>query len=70
MSFKPLVVNNNNMQFLPVSTFFLAEASSKRFTYGNPWQTCYIRHLLNYPRSIHMFQGATGNLGTIAISVM
>ncbi len=26
---------------------FLAEASSKRFTYYYPWQTCYIRHLLN-----------------------
>ncbi len=26
---------------------FLAEASSKRFTYYYAWQTCYIRHLLN-----------------------
>ncbi len=27
---------------------FLAEASSKHFTYYYPWQTCSIRHLLNY----------------------
>ncbi len=26
---------------------FLAEASSKWSTYYYPWQTCYIRHLLN-----------------------
>ncbi len=32
---------------------FLAEASSKRFAYYYPWQTCYIRHLLNSPGSIH-----------------
>ncbi len=30
---------------------FLAKASSKRFTYYYPWQTCYIRHLLNSPGS-------------------
>ncbi len=32
---------------------YLAEASSKRFTYYYPWQTCSIRHLLNSPGSIH-----------------
>ncbi len=32
---------------------FPAEASSKRFTYYYPWQTCTIRHLLNSPGSIH-----------------
>ncbi len=32
---------------------FLAEASSKRFTYYYPWQTCSIRHLLNSPGSVH-----------------
>ncbi len=49
----------------------LAEASSKRFTYYYPWQTCYIRHMLNLPGEYtpaHTLQGAMGNLGTIAIS--
>ncbi len=31
----------------------MAKASSKRFTYYYPWQTCYMRHLLNSPGSIH-----------------
>ncbi len=48
---------------------FLAEARSKLFTYYYLWQTCYVRHLRNSPGSIHTLQGATGNLGTIAISV-
>ncbi len=39
------------MQFL--YSLFLAEASSKRFTYYYPWQTCYIHHLLNSLGSIH-----------------
>ncbi len=55
---------------------FLAEASSKRFTYYYPWQTCYIHHLLNSLGSIHPLnfvtrfeQGATGTLSKIAVSV-
>ena len=48
----------------------LAGASSKRFTYYYPSQTCYIGHLLNSSgsASAHTLQGATGNLGTIATS--
>ena len=32
---------------------FLVEASSKRFKYHYPYQTCYICHLLNSLGSIH-----------------
>ncbi len=39
------------MQFL--YSAFSGEASSKRFTYYYPWQTCYIRHLLNTLGSIY-----------------
>ncbi len=51
---KNLGINNNNIIICSsYIALFLAEASSKRFTYYYPWQACSIRHLLNSLGNIH-----------------